>query len=443
MFKRIQQFARTFRKDSRLTTLLVSFVFAIPYTLIAGAFLDVSYFYMFLSSLILFYLLFGNLRLMPTPNLRMIYSLVAIFKLFLLVWITLNKPAFLSGVDWYNFHNYALAAIDGGGGVIEIYNRSFDLFVFFMASLYSVFGVYIDHIYIAVFIISLIVFKYVFKSMLAIYENNKLAATTAILMFLWPVSIIFSMSVLREVPIQLAVVVSFYNLIMYLKLGKRINLLGLIVFSIIASLMHSGMIALLAVYMYIILQGSIKKKRKLISLRALILATVLIAVLAVTSLGAGITSRFDNLGTVDDLNSQYEFQLSANTTYISSTVSSFGEYVLTAPYRFVMFAASPFPWQVRSLDTLVAFLIDGLLQVIVIVLIFKLYKRSKKFPAFTRNIVVAGTLCIVATYFVFAMGTNNYGTAMRHRAKVTPIVVVLVGMYVATSKKRDISYVKR
>ncbi len=426
-------------RNSRLTLILASVLFAVPYSIIAFGIVDAPFVSILLISSIIFYILIGNAKMIKNKNLRLVYIVLAALKLGLLIYISAVKPPFLAGVDWYNFHNYAVTALQGGGSITAIYENSFDLFVFLLALIYNVFGIFVDQLYFYIFAASLVVFRYMYKTVRLLTDNEKVAIIAALVVMAWPVNVVFSVSLLREIPIQLAVIISFYNFVKYLKLRQRKNLIGAFVFSVIAAMMHSGMIAITAVYLYVLLQGKLPKKRKFISIGAIILASLAMFLVILSPVGANLTDRFSGIESVDDINNKYEFQLEASTTYITSTTSSFGDFVATAPYRVVMFAVAPLPWQVNSFSTFISFLIDGLLQIILLVFIFKALKKSKKSSAFMRNVVVTGALCVLVTYFIFAMGTNNYGSAMRHRTKILPVAIVLVSTYFITDNRKNIS----
>lgn len=93
-----------------------------------------------------------------------------------------------------------------------------------------------------------------------------------------------------------------------------------------------------------------------------------------------------------------------------------------APARYVTFMYSPFPWMIRT-DRQLLGLVDALLFVVLSILVVRGYafwRRAGRSQAFW----LVSAVLIVGT-FVFAMGTSNYGTAIRHRAKFSPALVVL------------------
>jgi len=90
------------------------------------------------------------------------------------------------------------------------------------------------------------------------------------------------------------------------------------------------------------------------------------------------------------------------------------------PVRYVTFIFSPFvPWLVRSIWHSVG-LIDAFLYLWMFYLLYK-YKRIFKFNETAKAILIM----ILLTILVFSLGVTNVGTAIRHRAKIAPLLIIL------------------
>ncbi|RIL87796.1 hypothetical protein BUY80_16115, partial [Staphylococcus equorum] len=76
----------------------------------------------------------------------------------------------------------------------------------------------------------------------------------------------------------------------------------------------------------------------------------------------------------------------------------------------LFFVLKPLPWEIRTISDVVG-LTNLLFIWISIFLGIKLYVKSKN-----ENILII-LLIVVISYFVFALGTYNYGSALRHRDK--------------------------
>ena len=145
-----------------------------------------------------------------------------------------------------------------------------------------------------------------------------------------------------------------------------------------------------------------------------------------------LDEKFSILQKVDidiGLIEMYESTSSANeaggSSYLKNfEISSFADFLIFAPLKLIYFIFSPMPYDVRGLGDLIAILIDSSIYYF---LIFKIFKNRKivsnnKFRAFPKVFFIL--FLIVSLGFSF--GTETSGTAMRHRAKIFPALLVAV-----------------
>jgi hypothetical protein len=124
----------------------------------------------------------------------------------------------------------------------------------------------------------------------------------------------------------------------------------------------------------------------------------------------------------------------ANTTYLYHIPTTVEAFITQIPYRFIMFTLSPLPWQVYDIPTFIAWLFDGIFQLFfffkIIILLFDNHPRSR-FGRETKRVVLLVFFCV---NFIFALGTADYGTAIRHRAKIFPMMMIF---FTPVFEKRD------
>jgi hypothetical protein len=97
------------------------------------------------------------------------------------------------------------------------------------------------------------------------------------------------------------------------------------------------------------------------------------------------------------------------------------------PIRVFYFLFTPLPWMVRSAGDLVG-LLDAIMYAALIYAIWRGLRRVQELDTYgTLFVMVAGSTIL------FAVGTSNYGTSIRHRAKLAPVLIVLA---VAASAER-------
>ena len=414
---------------SRCWLLALISLMSLGYSIVACFLVNVPLLPLLIANTLTFMLLVKNLELLKNRRYSKFYVAFIILELVMLIFSSKYKISFLAGIDWENFHSYALNSIKSSHSISQLYSNSTDLFVFIVAILYKIFGTYSNMIYFYIFPTSLLLFRYVYKTVHYLTGNHTRAVWAAMLTVTWPVNMLFAVSYLRTLPLELLVTISFYGMIKYLKLNQFRYLLLAIIFSILAALTHSGLIVLLAVYPYVIVQNKFYKKFMLVRLLPLVLAGVLITCLSLTPLWINMSKRFSGVDSTNSILTSLENQneyLVANSGYIASTPQHTIGLIISAPYRVLMFAGAPFPWQIYNIPTLLSLLLNGLPQVIIAIISYKIIIHSKRLKDFDRNALILSMLIIFCTYLVFAFGTNNYGTAIRHRTVFLPILLIII-----------------
>jgi hypothetical protein len=138
-----------------------------------------------------------------------------------------------------------------------------------------------------------------------------------------------------------------------------------------------------------------------------------------------MTQKFSGVNDADSLIEKVQGS-GGNTSYVKEAPMTPLGLIVQTPYRMFMFALAPLPWQVYSVSTGLAWLIDGLLRMWIIYRMLRFFIGYKAKVPQEQAIKLAFLLIVFLTYFVFAWGTLNYGTAMRHRAKIFPIEIIFV-----------------
>ena len=115
-----------------------------------------------------------------------------------------------------------------------------------------------------------------------------------------------------------------------------------------------------------------------------------------------------------------------STAYIRRVPKNAVDLVVQTPYRMVMLACAPFPWQVNSLGTAIAWLIDGIPRLVTLYMMGWYFIKCRPKDPEEQVLYLTFLLIVILTYFICAWGTDNYGTAMRHRAKIFPMEVCML-----------------
>jgi hypothetical protein len=108
------------------------------------------------------------------------------------------------------------------------------------------------------------------------------------------------------------------------------------------------------------------------------------------------------------------------TDYLSGmVVSSPLDVVWQAPIRFVFFQFMPFPWLVRAAADLFGLLDAGLYM-------FLVFCAWRGRGAIRRSAEARSVFWVwVACVLVYGLLVSNYGTAIRHRGKMAPVLIAV------------------
>jgi hypothetical protein len=248
----------------------------------------------------------------------------------------------------------------------------------------------------------------------------------------FPQNIIFSSILLREALIQFFFIYSMLFFTQWLMLNNRIYIFKTIVFVLLSSLFHSGMISGLLVYSFIFLFLDVKKYSFNFSFNRIALF-VLFCVITFALIAYNISilsGKFsfllsdENLSLIEKYESNSGIEEGGATYLRNYQINSVVDFILLVPLRFIYFIFSPMPYDVRGIGDLAAILLDSSFYYFLIYTIIRSVKTASKsvFRIFPKIFFVL----FLTVSIGFALGTENSGTAMRHRSKVFPVLVIVV-----------------
>lgn len=256
--------------------------------------------------------------------------------------------------------------------------------------------------------------------------GSKQARKAALAAALFPSLILYSAITLREMAVVYPLTLGIH---MFLR-WKRENKSGQIVISLIgifiSSLFHTGMlsalavvISLFAVQMFrLVCEGRLTAawKQSAVALFVLILlGSAIQSGRALDKIGVLSDFSFDRVGQKLTASAQDRAQYLSNLRVTTPKTA-----LLQSPTRVAYFLFSPFMWMIRKPEDAFGVL-DGLLQIGFFVTLIRRLGRIRNTMGGLSLVFV-----LVALVAVFAFGTSNYGTAIRHRAKLVPLVLVLI-----------------
>jgi len=275
---------------------------------------------------------------------------------------------------------------------------------------------------------------FTWKLALLITNSRRVALISALIIALFPTLNLYSAITMRESFIVFFTVISVYCFFLWLKMGRLIQMFGAVVLLLPASALHGGMVFIGIVYVFFFSFYHPKKKRWVaFSLNSLI--AVLLVVFSLVTFGDLVTNKLPQdmsmLFSADFLGERTQIAARDRAAYLTGFApTSPLSMLLQTPLRILYFLYTPFVWMVSAAVDVVGFF-DALLYIFLSIYAFKglasLWRKDK--------LLFWGIVLILVVFLVvFAWGTSNYGTAIRHRQKIVWLLSVPAAIGIAKSR---------
>jgi len=260
--------------------------------------------------------------------------------------------------------------------------------------------------------------------------NESAANKAAIILCLHPVLVMYSALTMREVFIVFFLLLSIYKFIKWV-LKQNTLLITPFFFAFIAMSFHGAMFIMIPIYMGIIFFNFLRDKNFSFYL-AIVCIVLLAACFIIAMVGLGV--EIPKFNTVESaINperwlSEIKHRSIGGSAYPDYlNVTSAIDLLWAVPVRFFYFLFSPFVWDIRAATHIFGF-VDALFYIYMVTI---LYINRQFFTK--RRILLNLIFAIFSIAFVFSIGTGNFGSAVRHRAKLLPVLVIL---YSAIQKRK-------
>lgn len=241
---------------------------------------------------------------------------------------------------------------------------------------------------------------------------------------LFPSSIVYSSILLREQLIILLSALSLKNFIKWFYEKKLKNFIYSIIFIVIATSLHAGIIGMFLIYLIYYFYFMRKNDSSIITNRMSGIFLIILLILILLNKDF----LFNRLIFKDMNDLLYKLNISnknvGESVYLSNiTFTNPLQIILYSPIKLFYFLYSPIIFDWRGISDIVAFMFDTVFYIISTVSIIKYWKYYKH----DNDITVSLICMIIVTALIFAMGTVSSGTAMRHRNKLS-IMIMLVDL---------------
>jgi len=261
--------------------------------------------------------------------------------------------------------------------------------------------------------------------------NERNARKVAWVMALFPMVVQYGALTMREAWIVLFFILGLIGVVRWAKNGGFRPVAGGFAAFIAATFFHGGMFIAVLAFLGLI---SARAGHRLLSglsrgrVRALAVVGLIAAVGGIGSyIGSGVS--LPKLGTAAEAvdlqrwTERFEYQQSieeATAKYGSWQVPGHpSELLWIVPAKSAYFLFSPFPWDLRAPRHLIG-LVDGLFYLGLAFLIWR-HRRSIWADPGGRAVL----MILLAMVLAFGVGTGNFGTALRHRAKFVVALIAL------------------
>lgn len=260
----------------------------------------------------------------------------------------------------------------------------------------------------------------IYQSLKKLRIEKKLIYTLMIISALSPISLIYRTGVLREATIIMFISFSLKDFIYYCVDKENFNMIKAFIWIGIAAIFHSGAIFIVSGYLLALSGG--KKQQKLYQFLILVIGIigfVLFKDILLEKVGGG------DVEAIIRANNYTSLKMASSGYLQSVTTDSLAEIAIYLPLFIFYFLYSPTPDMFRGgLDIISFALNSGIFIYFTFGGIHFWRKIKQNLPKYEKKIILCLFVSVIFTVAVFSIGTRNAGTAIRHRDKVVPLLVV-------------------
>lgn len=245
---------------------------------------------------------------------------------------------------------------------------------------------------------------------------------------LLPWDLMLSTHLLREPIKQLFLMLSLYFLLRWMENGRFREIIISVVMTIPALWMHTGDVAMWGVIflVYVFWVPKTQRWRKLnVSWKHLLLIAAILALpIMYDAFVTVFPGKFSGTFSISYFLKMISVYTEGRTTYVPNvTITTIPKFLFWTVYRMFYFWVSPTPRYWSSVGDIIAFALDTIPWMMLFMYMIKMYKRGM----LSEKTKIAIPIFLVFT-FIYAWGTLNGGTAMRHRGHLLGMFIMLAMM---------------
>ncbi len=381
-------------------------------------------------------------------TMKLVLILSFLFRVALLLWDFYGRSVFVlpnSEADADAFHQVALSYAFGS----RQGNFDWNIYPFYIGKLYHLIGVQRITAQYFNLMLSIIALYFTNRCMQLMKIKREVNDTLMGILAFLPNFAIICVLLLRESIIIFGIIISVFFFMKWWNDPKFRYIPLSLLFSLIATVFHSGSIAITAslAFLFVMFNG----KQHSFDLTAKSIVYIVVFILLFTAVfsvyGDQLLGKFSRVETVQDVEKVTKYYEEGGASYSLDIVSSDSVLgiVVNTPLRILAFLVSPLPWKWRGVNDIIAFFFSALFYIITVYTAFaavKSYRILKKAPGYRshntlselekehKNLLFAFCIIIIMALIIFGWGTSNAGSALRHREKFTLVFGLLLAVSV-------------
>lgn len=263
--------------------------------------------------------------------------------------------------------------------------------------------------------------------------SEKIAIKVAWMITLFPSLVMYSVLILREMYVCFFILLATYGIVSLFKTKRKRSLLFIILGFFGATFFHGAMI--LGGIVFTIILGVLFLKEiiqllfnNILNLRK-VLIFFLILIIPIYLIYGDVyfpyLGNYEKLINIENLFIQANNATRGNASFPDwLKIYSLSEFLYKLPLRCLYFLFSPFIWDIKQPQHLIGVL-DSFFYIYLVYLIF--CNRNVIFD----DLILKILLIISISYIVvFSIGVGNFGTAIRHKTKFVPILILLAAPHI-------------
>ena len=326
-----------------------------------------------------------------------------------------------SGADTEVFHSQAVAFAQTGQEGITNY-------VSFIGWIYRLVGserIFAQYVNVILSILTIFIAVRILEKLRV--SERAMQISIFILAFL-PNYMIISAILLRESLLIFLLALSLLLFVNWWTENRVTHFLLSLVFVLFAAYFHSGAIANGVVYVVAFILCNNPMRKFQINRKSVILSVVFLAAFSVffNKYGSQFFDYFASIDSAEDVAAKNEQANAGGAAYNAEIVSNdtFFGMIINTPVKIMYFLFSPFPWDWRDLNDMIAFIFSSVFFLVCLIMGVRALLRKD----FNQNMIWLLLFLALVSAVIFGWGTSNAGTALRHRDKFLVNYIVMLAI---------------